>query len=127
MPSEIRAGGGQTGRVQLIAACRRLAISDGTTLEEALWEAVRGMIAKAAEGNVAAFEQVMKWLSVYEADGAEPKDKGGAINLGVGVNFGANDAAKIGESPDYAAEVDRVITELAPPKESGFNLERLLE
>lgn len=117
MAAEIKLlGGGGNARVNLIAACRRLAIQDGTTLEEALWEATRGMIAKAAEGNVEAYQLLMKWFGKYELEGAEPKEsKGAALNVGIGLGLPADGPAAIGESPEYAAEVKRVIGELAPP------------
>lgn len=68
------AKGGRTGRVEFIAACRRMAIEDGTTLEAAIWEGVKGVLHRAAmDGDAKALETVLKWVARYDPDGAEGK------------------------------------------------------
>lgn len=66
--------GGRTGRVELIAACRRMAVEQGTTLEAEIWRAVQGVLQRAAsDGDAKALETVLKWCARYDPDGAEGK------------------------------------------------------
>lgn len=96
---------GRVGRVELIAACRRLAIEGGTTLEAEIWRSVQGMMDAAASGDTKAFEQLMKWFGRFDPDGAEPKDGGAAVQVNVGVAGGPTPPNDL---ETYYAELERL-------------------
>ena len=97
-----------------------MALEDGTTLEAALWESVKGLLRKAADGDLDAMRLAFKWLVRYELDGEEPRANaggaGGGANAGVVLNFGGGVAGGSGPKlpPDleaYYAELEAIEAE----------------
>lgn len=105
IPAELKLARGVTsGRVQLVAVCRKLALEEGTTLDVMLWDVVKGLAYWAARGDAACGKLVLGLLARDVVDD-EPKGSPGDE---------AKDAEVTGyvRSPEYAAEVARVLGEL---------------
>ena len=105
IPAELKLARGVTsGRVQLVAVCRKLALEEGTTLDVMLWDVVKGLAYRAARGDAACGKLVLGLLARDVVED-EPKSSPGD---------GAKDAEVTDyvRSPEYAAEVARVLGEL---------------
>ena len=85
-----------------------MALHNGTTLESELWRAVRGVIDRAAEGDVKAFETLAKWLVRFDQDGAEPVAGQGGVNLNVGVAVQAGGPQMPEAMEEHYAELERI-------------------
>lgn len=112
--------GGQAGRVELISACRRMAIEHGTTLEKELWLAMHGLLKAAATGNTKAAAMALRflvWHDTGEPGAPVPKVNNpggiGGLGSGVTVNLGAGPPV-----PDdvtaYLHELDAAAQSLEP-------------
>ena len=64
--------GGRTGRVELIAVCRRMALEEGDSLDHMLWRAAKGMAHWAERGDAACAKVLFSCFARFEPDGAEP-------------------------------------------------------
>ena len=108
--TEIVLKGGRTGRVEFISACRRMAIEDGTTLEQALWEALKGVMRKAAEdGDAKSLDIVLKWVARFDPEGAETK-AGAAVEI-------TNNTLALGTGPQLPERLDDYYERLAKIEE----------
>lgn len=105
IPAELKLARGVTsGRVQLVAVCRKMALEEGTTLDVMLWGVIKGLAYWAQRGDAACGKLVLGLLArdAEEAPASSSPDAG------------AKDAEVNGyiRSPEYAAEVARVLGEL---------------
>ena len=116
---ELRVGrGGNNGRVELVAVCRRMALENGTTLDLMLWEVVQGLMFWASKGDAACAKLV---LTMFARDDSTAPPLEGVV--------GPATDAKIGGfvvSDEYAAELARVVGELDEPDDDDGDLARLL-
>ena len=103
--------GVQSGRVQLVAMCRKLALEEGTTLEAMLWEVIKGMTYWAARGDAACAKLVLGMLARDEPDEA-PDITAGAADAELG-----NGQFQV--SDEFAAELKRVRDELGDDDDEG--------
>ena len=100
----IKARGGQTGRVQLIAMCRRMAIEEGTTLEVLLWESVKGIARFAMQGDHHCAKLMLSLFARDDSNDIRAAEDAAAAET-QGPPIPANQQG-------YAAEASRVIKEL---------------
>jgi len=100
--------GGRTGRVEFIAACRRMAIEDGTTLEAALWEGLKAILIDIRDNaDLDKLERVLKWVARFERDGMVPQEGKGDGGAPVQVNVGV-----AGTGPQFPPQLDAYFDEL---------------
>lgn len=65
--------GGRTGRVELIATCRRLALEDGDSVENMTWRLMRGLQHWGERGDAKCAELFLKYIAKMTPDeGATP-------------------------------------------------------
>jgi hypothetical protein len=101
--------GGRTGRVELIATCRRLALEDGDTVDNMVWRVMRGLAHWGERGDAKCAALFLQYLAKMAPDSGTPADGVTVTNNTVVIEGGP----PIPSNPsEYAAQGARVIREL---------------
>jgi len=105
-PAELvlKVKGGRTGRVELIAVCRRMAIEEGTTLEVMLWETIKGVAHWARHGDAACAKLMLSLFARDEASAPEGVPSAKDVEIGPPVPRDQAHYAELGEK--VIAELD---------------------